>query len=45
MSKDIKIINDECTASWYLGRIGKEVSLYICTYCYEYTPVVNDSAK
>ena len=33
----------ECTASLYLGRIGKEVSLYICTYCYEYTPVVNDS--
>ena len=43
MNKDIKIINDECTASWYLGRIGKEASLYICTYCYEYTPVVNDS--
>lgn len=34
-------IND--TSSWYLGRIGKEVSLFICTSCYEYIPVVNES--
>ena len=24
MSKDIKIINDECTASWYLGILREK---------------------
>ena len=42
MIKDNRTINEECTASWYLGRIGKEVSIFICTNCYELTPIVND---
>lgn len=37
-------MNNNCEeSSWYLGRIGKEVSLFICTSCYEYIPVVNES--
>lgn len=42
MEKDTTL-NGKCTASWFLGRIGEEVSIFVCTNCYELTPVINES--
>lgn len=42
MEKDTTL-NEKCTASWLLGRIGEEASIFVCTNCYELTPVINES--
>lgn len=42
MEKDTTL-NGKGTASWLLGRIGKEASIFVCTNCYELTPVINES--
>lgn len=42
MEKDTTL-NGKCTASWLLGRIEKEISIFVCTNCYELTPVINES--
>lgn len=42
MEKDTTF-NGKGTASWYLGRIGEEASIFVCTNCYELTPVINES--
>lgn len=42
MEKDTTL-NGKGTASWLLGRIEKEISIFVCTNCYELTPVINES--
>lgn len=36
-------LNGKSTANWYLGRIEKEISIFVCTNCYKLTPVINES--